>query len=108
VTGIDSRNLTIALPGSGTIDAGGNATRFDVTISGDGGAQLRRLIAHDVKATLGGDGTIMLTATKRLTARVSGTGTILYGGSPAHVPDGSPGPARSALNSPSGGSPPRG
>ena len=30
-------------------------------------------------------GSITLTATRSLTARVSGSGTILYGGNPAHV-----------------------
>ena len=85
VTGINSRKLTVALPGSGNIDATGTATRLDVTISGEGTAVLRQLIARDAKALLGGDGTIMLTATHSLTARVSGSGTVLYGGNPAHV-----------------------
>jgi hypothetical protein len=85
VTGIDSRKLTVELRGSGNIDAGGTATGLDVTISGEGTALLRQLVARDVRATLGGDGTIMLTATNRLTARVSGTGTILYSGNPVHV-----------------------
>jgi hypothetical protein len=85
VTGVDSRNLTVALPGSGNIDATGATTKLDVTISGEGTAQLRQLIARDAQAALGGDGSIMLTATHSLTARVSGSGTILYGGAPLHV-----------------------
>ena len=85
VTGINSRNLTVALPGSGNIDATGTTTKLDVTISGEGTALLRQLIARDAKAALSGDGSIMLTATHSLTARVSGSGTILYGGSPSHV-----------------------
>ena len=75
----------MALPGSGNIDVGGTTTKLVVTISGEGTAQLRQLIARDANAALDGDGTIMLTATNRLTARVSGTGAILYGGSPPHV-----------------------
>jgi NAD kinase len=39
----------------------------------------------DFILSLGGDGTILLTATNRLTARLAGTGTIVYGGNPAHV-----------------------
>ena len=85
VTGINSRNLTVALPGSGNIDATGTTTKLDVTISGEGTALLRQLIARDAKAALSGDGSIMLTATHSLTARVSGSGTILYGGNPPHV-----------------------
>ena len=85
VTGIDSRRLSVTLPGAGNIHAAGTTTRLDITISGHGTAELRQLIARDAKALLAGDGTIMLTATRRLGARLSGTGTILFGGDPAHV-----------------------
>ena len=85
VTGIKSRNLSVALPGSGNVDAGGIATKLDVSISGEGTALLRQLVARDANATLSGDGSIMLTATHSLTARISGTGTVLYGGDPARV-----------------------
>ena len=36
VTGINSRDLTVVLPGSGNIQATGTTTRLDVTISGEG------------------------------------------------------------------------
>jgi hypothetical protein len=85
VTAINSPRLTVRLPGSGNIDARGTTKTLDVTISGEGTALLRQLITRDAKAALTGDGTIMLTATHSLTARVSGTGTILYGGNPPHV-----------------------
>ena len=85
VAGINSRTLTVALPGSGNVDAAGTTTKLRVTISGEGTAQLRQLIADDAKAAVSGDGTIMLTATDRLTASISGTGAILYGGNPPHV-----------------------
>jgi hypothetical protein len=85
VTGINTRNLTIELPGSGNIDATGTTTKLAVTISGEGTALLRRLIARDARAALSGDGSIMLTATRSLAASVSGNGTILYGGNPADV-----------------------
>jgi Putative auto-transporter adhesin, head GIN domain len=84
-TGIDSENLAVALPGSGNIHATGTATKLHVTLSGEGTAVLRRLSARDASAALSGNGTIMLTATHRLTARISGNGTILYGGNPLHV-----------------------
>jgi Putative auto-transporter adhesin, head GIN domain len=85
VTGIDTRSLTVKLPGSGNIDASGTAANLDVTVSGAGNALLRGLIARDATADLSGSGTIMLTATHRFTARLSGTGTVLYGGDPPHV-----------------------
>ena len=67
----------MALPGSGNVYATGITTKLDVTISGEGTALLRQLIARDARAALSGDGSIMLTATHRLTASVSGTGTVL-------------------------------
>jgi putative autotransporter adhesin-like protein len=73
----------VRLPGAGMIRATGRATRLDVTISGSGTAVLGQLIAHDVKAGVSGDCSIMLTATHGLDARVSGSGTILYGANPA-------------------------
>jgi hypothetical protein len=85
VSKINSRRLTVRLPGSGVIRASGNATRLDVTIGGSGTALLGQLFARDANAGLSGDGTITLTATHRLSASVSGTGTILYSGNPAHV-----------------------
>jgi hypothetical protein len=85
VTGINSRNLTVELPGSGNIDATGTTTKLDLTLSGEGDARLRQLIARDANAALSGDGSIMLTATRSLTARISGNGTVLYGGNPSHV-----------------------
>ena len=85
VTGIDAQRLTVALPGSGNIAASGTTTELDVTINGEGTALLRRLIARDATAALNGDGSIMLTATHSLTATVSGSGTVLYGGNPPQV-----------------------
>ncbi len=85
VTGINSRSLTLALPGSGTVTATGITTRLHVTISGTGTALLSGLLARDAQAALSGDGSIILTATHRVDASVSGSGTIVYGGNPPLV-----------------------
>jgi hypothetical protein len=85
VTGVNGRGLTVTLPGNGNIQAAGTVTKLVVTISGAGTAELRQLIARDARAALSGDGSITLTATRALTASVSGSGTILYGGAPSRV-----------------------
>lgn len=85
VTGIHSRALTVTLPGAGNIDVSGTTTKLHVTIGGEGTAMLGGLVARDAKAALAGDGTIVLTATHSLTARLSGRGTVTYGGNPSHV-----------------------
>jgi len=83
--GINSRSLIVALPGSGVIHATGATTHLTVTIGGDGTALLGNLTARNVTAAISGDGSIMLTSTRSLSASISGTGTILYGGSPTRV-----------------------
>jgi hypothetical protein len=85
VTGITGRRLTVALPGSGVIDATGTTTRLEVTISGEGAALLGQLVARDVNAALSGDGSVTLAATHSLKASISGSGTILYRGNPPHI-----------------------
>ena len=40
VSGIKAQRLTVTLPGSGALDASGTAAQLDVTLSGDGQAQL--------------------------------------------------------------------
>jgi hypothetical protein len=83
--GIDGDSFRVSLPGSGTLTAGGRTTRLDVAVSGSGAVHLVELVAHDARADVSGSGTIFLTATGTLDASVSGSGAILYVGSPQHV-----------------------
>lgn len=85
VAGINSRELTVALPGAGNLGVSGTTSKLVVGISGAGNAQLRELVARDASAVISGNGSLMLTATRRLDASVSGSGTIVYSGDPAHV-----------------------
>jgi hypothetical protein len=82
VTGIDAPRLTVALPGSGALYAGGTVNQLDVTLSGSGMAQLDNLVAHDVHAVVSGSGLIRVTATTSLNAAVPGSGAIIYSGNP--------------------------
>jgi Putative auto-transporter adhesin, head GIN domain len=43
------------------------------------------LIARNVDAVIRGSGTIFVTATQSLDAKVPGSGAVLYGGDPAQV-----------------------
>jgi hypothetical protein len=85
VNGIHAALLTVTLPGSGVIYAGGTVNRLDVTLDGSGEAQLTSLVARDVHAVVSGSGLIRVTATASLTAAVPGTGAIFYGGNPPQV-----------------------
>jgi len=85
VSGVEAESLSVALPGSGTLTAGGTATRLDVTVSGSGNVQFTRLVANAVHAVVSGSGAIFVTATKTLDASVSGSGSIIYTGNPQDV-----------------------
>jgi hypothetical protein len=67
------------------VHATGATTHLAATIGGEGTALLSNLTARNASAAISGDGSIMLTATRSLRASISGSGTILYGGSPAQV-----------------------
>lgn len=75
----------LALSGSGVVSGSGTASHLDVTVSGSGDARLGELVARDVHAVVSGSGNIVVTATKSLDASVPGSGSIVYGGNPAHV-----------------------
>lgn len=83
--GIETHSLAVNLPGSGTLTGNGTATRLEVTVSGSGTVQFTRLVAKDVRAVVSGSGSIFVTATRSLDASVSGSGAILYTGSPQDV-----------------------
>ena len=85
VTGISVPRLTVTVSGSGQLAAAGTATRLDVTLTGDGQAQLSQLNARDVHAVLTGAGLIQVTAASSLNAAVPGTGLIMYTGNPTQV-----------------------
>jgi putative autotransporter adhesin-like protein len=80
--GVRAESLTAILSGSGILRASGRATQLDVRLPGSGEAQLGSLAARDALAVLGGSGRIDLSASHRLDAEVSGSGTITYHGHP--------------------------
>lgn len=85
VDGVAAKSLEVTLPGSGDVTGSGTATRLDVTVGGSGVVQLSGLVARDVRAVVSGSGSIFVTATGSLHATVSGSGAILYAGSPQSV-----------------------
>ena len=84
-TGIEGPRLTVALAGSGVVNASGSVTGLEVTVAGSGEARLEQLVARDVHAVVSGSGQIAVNATRTLGAEVPGSGTIVYGGHPAQV-----------------------
>jgi hypothetical protein len=85
VQGVRADAFGVRLPGSGNIVVTGTADRLTATLDGSGQLQLTNLVATDATAVVSGSGVIRLTATGSLSASISGSGTIQYGGSPEDV-----------------------
>ena len=85
VTGIRGPSFTADLGGSGVLQASGRTDALRAKLGGVGNVDLAALAAAQVRAELPGSGRMTLTATGSLQASLSGTGTILYGGSPSNV-----------------------
>lgn len=85
VTGIRASRLTVTVPGSGDISASGSVTRLNISIDGSGDVQATGLSARNVDAVISGSGSIFVTVTQSLDAKVLGSGAILYSGNPAQV-----------------------
>jgi hypothetical protein len=85
VAGVRSDVLTVGLPGSGVIKMSGTTDRLEATLDGSGDLLMGDLLAADVTALISGSGTIRLSVSRSLDASVTGSGAILYAGSPAEV-----------------------
>jgi hypothetical protein len=85
VTNVSTDRLDVSLPGSGTLTADGTATKLDLSVGGSGSVQFARLVAKDAHVGVSGSGAAFVTATRSLTASVSGTGAIIYTGNPQSV-----------------------
>jgi hypothetical protein len=85
VQGVQAQQLTVRVPGTGTVTVSGTVDRLDASLGGSGDVRLGDLVARDVKATVSGTGRLEVRATASLDASVTGVGTIVYRGSPATV-----------------------
>lgn len=85
VSGIKAQWLTVTITGNGLLYAIGSTAQLDVTLSGEGTAQLNQLVADNVSALVTGAGLIEVIARASLVAVIPGDGAIIYGGNPAQV-----------------------
>jgi hypothetical protein len=83
--GVEAESFTVAMSGSGVVNAIGRTDTLVVTLGGSGDAQLQDLTARDVRARMSGSGRILVHAAEKIDASVSGTGSIVYTGDPEQV-----------------------
>jgi hypothetical protein len=79
-TSVKSSDLHATISGSGSIELRGNAEDTKVTISGSGELKARELKTGSVSATITGSGSTYITAEKTVSARIVGSGNVVYSG----------------------------
>ncbi len=85
IQGVRSGRLELMIQGSGDMQATGSTRELDLDIHGSGTARLASLNAANVSASLYGSGDATVRATGSLDARVYGSGTLRYVGTPANI-----------------------
>ena len=85
VSQLKTHNVSVDLSGTGTITLSGTTEAADLQLAGTGELDAEDLQAHEVTAQCSGTGSLLVWATQRLDARVSGTGSVLYKGKPEQL-----------------------
>jgi hypothetical protein len=82
---INANQLTAAVSGSGALALNGGVKNADIKVSGSGHIRANDLKTDAVDATISGSGNIYILANKSINARVSGSGRLVYTGTPTTV-----------------------
>jgi hypothetical protein len=85
LTNVDATSVTARLDGSGNLQMSGTADTQTVELSGSGSYDGANLTTGDANVTVSGSGDANVNVTDRLTAEISGSGSIDYTGSPDAV-----------------------
>jgi len=82
---IDQDHLSLRLNGDSSVTAEGRVDALDLTISGDGNANLGRLAARSVVVHISGSGNAVIAPAEDLEAHLTGSGNIRLVTRPAHI-----------------------
>lgn len=82
---VKATTVRTIVSGSGDVDIKGSTQWATLTVNGSGDISAEKLTATEVVATVAGSGDITCYASKKLDAKVSGSGDIEYKGSPSIV-----------------------
>jgi hypothetical protein len=85
INNLKANTFMASLVGSGSIRISGAAESVDATVSGSGNLDLNALAANDVSVSISGSGNADVRASGKLTANVSGSGSVSYSGEPMSV-----------------------
>jgi len=79
---VKANSIDAKLTGSGDLILTGNVSELEIKVTGSGDFVAKNLKAENVEAYVSGSGDISVYATKKLKARVHGSGDITYSGNP--------------------------
>jgi len=85
VIGIDNTAFDLDLSGAGSVNLKGKTDQLTVSCSGAGSIEAKQLVAENVTVKLSGACSAVVYAEKKITASVSGVGSITYYGNPTIV-----------------------
>jgi hypothetical protein len=83
VDSISAGRLETRISGSGGVTIRGNAVEQEIRISGSGNLDARDLTSQKAQVTISGSGNAMVHVEREIDGRISGSGSIVYGGQPA-------------------------
>ncbi|MEO6894914.1 MAG: head GIN domain-containing protein [Ginsengibacter sp.] len=80
------KNVSFSISGSGNITAkGGSADDLSVSVRGSGNVYVSDISAENVEAKISGSGNTKVSASKSLSANISGSGNIFYQGNATDI-----------------------
>lgn len=77
---VKSENLKIIITGSGSVHLNGTSDKAETIINGPGLMDSRHLEIKDASVLINGSGNAYFTADNSISARVNGTGNVIYSG----------------------------
>jgi hypothetical protein len=83
--GLNEKEVTFSMPGSGDITAFGTAQKVTIRLNGSGNIQCGELQAKSADVIIKGSGNVTVNASESLVARIPGSGNINYRGNPADI-----------------------
>ncbi len=82
---IESEELDLRISGSGSINLNGDATEAEAKISGSGRVKADDLTVKIFEASISGSGSCYINVTDEVSANISGSGSVYYSGNPDKV-----------------------
>lgn len=82
---VNTQQVNATIAGSGNINLEGNTTAFNTKLTGSGDVRAYELKSEEVLVKITGSGSVKTTVSKRIEAKITGSGNVYYQGNPKYV-----------------------